>query len=145
VRVIEPQAPIPMDDAKQTIRDFKGTTGNLDADCLEATMTRLERDLATMRERANAWAVGDVEALRTLLTSSSPLEACRAAVASNPRLREQLAEAVVELDQAWLAAVERALRENPTSFAVLPMDELLRPDRRLAMLAARGYAVEPPE
>jgi len=144
VRIIEPQASIPLDDPKQTIRDFKNTTGSLDADCLAATMTRLETDLAAMRERANAWAIGDVEALRRL-PGPSPQHACRAALSSNPRLHEQLDEALVGLDQAWIAAAESALRDNARSFAVLPMDELLRPDRRLAMLAARGYTVEPPE
>ena len=145
VRIVEPQASIPLDDPRQTIRDFKGTTGDLDADCLAATMSRLENDLATMRQRANAWAIGDVEALRKLAATSSPQNACRAALSSNPHLREQLDEALVEMDQAWLSAAEQALRDNASSFAVLPMDELLRPDRRLAMLAARGYTVEPPE
>ena len=144
VRIVEPTASIPMDDAKQTIRDFKATTGDLDSECLVATMMRLETDLAAMRDRANAWAVGDIDALRRL-PSPSQQEACRAAVSSNPRLREQLDAAIVDIDKAWLAAAEQALRDNASSFAVLPMDELLRPDRRLAMLAARGYTVEPPE
>jgi hypothetical protein len=144
VRIVEPQAPIPLADPKQTIRDFKDTTGSLDVDCLAATMTRLETDLAAMRERANAWAIGDIDALRKL-PGPSPQNACRAALSSNARLREQLDEALVELDQSWLAAAEAALRDNSSSLAVLPIDELLRPDRRLAMLQARGYTVEPPE
>ena len=144
VGIVEPQAPIPLDDPKQTIRDFKDTTGNLDAECLSATMTRLETEIAAMRERANAWAIGDIGALRKL-PGPSPQNACRAALSSNARLREQLDEALVELDQAWIVAAERALQVNASSFAVLPMDELLRPDRRLAMLEARGYTVEPPE
>lgn len=144
VRIVEPQASIPMDDARQTIRDFKTTTGNLDIDCLAATMKRLETDLDAMRERANAWAVGDIEALRKL-PAPSQQDACRAAVSSNPRLHDQLENAVKQMDQAWLAAAETALRDNASTFAVLPIDELLRSDRRLAMLEARGYTVEPPE
>jgi len=144
VRIVEPQAQIPLDDPRQTIRDFKATTGNLDIDCLAATMTRLETDLSAMRDRANAWAVGDIEALRNL-PAPSQQEACRAAVSSNPRLREQLQEGMARMDQAWLAAVEQSLRDNASTFAVLPMDELLRNDRRLAMLQSRGYTVEPPE
>jgi hypothetical protein len=145
VRIVEPQASIPLDDPRQTIRDFKDTTGALDADCLAATMTRLENGLAIMRERANAWAIGDVDALRRLPPVSNPQEACRIALSGNPHLREQLAAALVEMDQAWLTAAEQALDANASSFALLPMDELMRPDRRLAMLAARGYTVEPPE
>ena len=144
VRIVEPQAQIPMDDPRQTIRDFKATTGNLDIDCLAATMTRLETDLSAMRDRANAWAVGDIDALRNL-PSPSQQEACRAAVSSNARLREQLAQGMARMDQAWLASVEQSLRDNASTFAVLPMDELLRSDRRLAMLQARGYTVEPPD
>jgi uncharacterized protein YbaP (TraB family) len=144
VRIVEPLASIPLEDPRQTIRDFKATTGNLDIDCLSATMTRLETDLGAMRDRANAWAVGDIDALRKL-PSPSQQEACRAAVSSNPRLREQLEAGMARMDQAWLAAAEQALRDNASTFAILPMDELLRTDRRLAMLESRGYTVEPPE
>jgi hypothetical protein len=143
VRVFEPQASIPVDNARQTIRDFKDTQGS-DVDCLAATMTRIETDLSAMRERANAWAVGDIGALRRL-ASPSQQDACIAAVTSNDRLRDQLKAALAQMDQAWLAAAEQALRDNASTFAVLPMDELLRPDRRLAMLESRGYTVEPPE
>jgi len=122
----------------------EATTGNLDIDCLAATMTRLETDLSAMRDRANAWAVGDIDALRKL-PSPSQQAACRAAVSSNERLREQLEQGMARMDQAWLAAVEQSLRDNASTFAVLPMDELLRSDRRLAMLQSRGYTVEPPE
>jgi len=144
VRIVEPQAQIPLDDPRQTIRDFKATTGDLDIDCLAATMKRLETDLSAMRDRANAWAVGDIEALRKL-PAPSQQDACRAAVSSNSRLREQLDQGIMRMDEAWLAAAEQALRDNASTFAVLPMDELLRNDRRLAMLQARGYTVEPPE
>jgi uncharacterized protein YbaP (TraB family) len=145
VRIVEPTASIPMDDAKQTIRDFKTTTGDLDVECLQATMRRLDNDLEATRQRANAWAIGDIDALRRLAPTSNPQEACIAAVGANPRLHAQLEAARVDMDHAWLAAAEQALRDNASSFAVLPMDELLRPDRRLAMLAARGYTVEAPE
>jgi len=144
VRIVEPQAQIPLDDPGQTIRDFKATTGNLDIDCLAATMTRLETDLTAMRDRANAWAVGDIDALRKL-PAPSQQQACRAAVSSNSRLREQLEAGIARMDQAWLAAAEQALRDNTSTFAILPMDELLRTDRRLSMLESRGYTVEPPE
>ena len=144
VRIVEPQAQIPMDDPRQTIRDFKATTGNLDIDCLAATMTRLETDLNAMRDRANAWAVGDIDALRKL-PAPSQQQACRAAVSSNPRLREQLDQGIARMDQAWLSAAEQALRDNASTFAILPIDELLRSDRRLGMLQSRGYTVEPPE
>ena len=144
VRVIEPAVKIPVDDPKQAIRDFGSTAGKLDVACLDATMRRLETDLDAMRLRANAWAVGDIAALRSL-PYPDLREACKAALESNIELRQHLDAAVVEIDAAWLKAAQKALDENTSTLAVLPMTELLKPDRRLAMLAARGYTVEPPE
>ena len=144
VPIIEAKATIPVDDPGQTIRDFKSTTGDLDIQCLSATMTRVETDMDAMRKRANAWASGDIEALRSLPYPSQQ-QACLAAVSSNPRLHQQLDTAMAEIQATWLAAAEKALNENASTFAVLPMDELLRPDRRLAKLKAKGYAVEEPE
>jgi len=144
VRIVEPEASIPLEDPKQAIHDFAAIDTKLDAQCLAATMTRLETDLAAMRERANAWAVGDLDALKKL-PSPSQQDACRAALSSNARMHEKVDAAMRQIDATWLAAAEAALRDNASSFAVLPMDELLRPDRRLAMLRERGYQVEEPE
>jgi uncharacterized protein YbaP (TraB family) len=144
VRIVEPQATIPLDDPGQTIRDFKTTTGDLDVECLTATMTRLETDLDAIRQRANAWSVGDIEALRKL-SSVSPQAICLAAISSNARLHQQVESGMAQMQATWLAAAEKALDENTSTFAVLPMDELLKPDRRLAMLKAKGYSVEEPE
>jgi hypothetical protein len=144
VPIIEPKVRIEVDDPKQALKDFRSTAGQLDVDCLEATIRRLETDLDAMRLRANAWAVGDIEALRRL-PYPDQRRACRAAVESNPDLAAHVDAALTEIDAAWISAAEKALDENASTFALLPMDELLSPHRRLAMLAARGYTVEPPE
>jgi uncharacterized protein YbaP (TraB family) len=144
VRIIEPEVKIELDDPKQALQDFRSTAGKLDIDCLEATMRRLETDLDAMRLRANAWAVGDIDALRRL-PYPDQREACKAALESNAELRQRMDAALTEIDAKWIAAAQKALDENPSTLAVLPMTELLGSDRRLAMLKARGYTVEPPE
>lgn len=144
VRIVEPAVKIEVDDPKQALQDFRSTAGPLDVECLDATMRRLETDLDAMRRRANAWAVGDIEALRNL-SYPDQRDTCIAALASNPNLRERLKEAMVQIDYVWVSAAEKALDQNESTLAVMQMTELLRPDGRLAMLAARGYAVEPPE
>ena len=144
VPIVEPEVRIEVDDPKQALQDFRSTAGKLDIDCLDATMRRLETDLDAMRQRANAWAVGDIDALRRL-PYPDQRETCRAALESNVELRQRLDAALTEIDAAWIAAAEKALDRNTSTLAVLPMTELLKADGRLAMLAARGYTVEPPE
>jgi uncharacterized protein YbaP (TraB family) len=144
VPIQTPAVKIPLDDPKQAIRDFKSTAGQLDIACLAATITRLETDLDAMRQRANAWAVGDLDALKNL-PYPDQRAACVAAVASNPNLREHMEEARARVDSEWLAAAEKALAQNRSTFAVLPIAELVKPDGRLAALRARGYAIELPE
>jgi hypothetical protein len=48
------------------------------------------------------------------------------------------------VENAWLAAAERALSENQTTFGVLPMGQMLAPDGLLQRLIAKGYRVEEP-
>jgi uncharacterized protein YbaP (TraB family) len=144
VRITEPEASIPVDDPKQTIRDFESTTGDLDAACLDATMKRLESDLDAMRQRANAWAIGDIAALGSL-PHGDLRRPCLNALSTNPRLRDQLDAAHKRVVDVWIAAAEKALAENHSTFALLPMSELLDADGRLAPLRAKGYTVEEPE
>jgi uncharacterized protein YbaP (TraB family) len=144
VRISTPQVKIPLDDPKQAIRDFNSTTGELDVACLAITIKRLETDLDAMRQRANAWAVGDLDALKNL-PYPDQRAACLAAVASNANLRDHIDEAQLRVNEAWLAAAEKALADNRSTFAILPIAELVKPDGRLAALRAAGYTIEMPE
>ena len=45
------------------IKEFKDEPLN-DLPCLESVLNRLESDLGLLRARANAWATGDIAALR---------------------------------------------------------------------------------
>ena len=144
VPVETPHVKLEIEDPKQAIADFESTAGSLDVACLERTIARLETDLGAMRARANAWAIGDLEALKNL-PYPDQRAACIAAVSSNPRLAEQLRQARQRVDGDWVAAADAALARNMSTLAVLPIAELLRPDGRLAQLRAKGYAIEDPQ
>ena len=108
-------------------------------ECFASIMTSIETDLAAMKERANAWAVGDVDALRRFDYPDSQGN-CLAMLFT----ARGLADLRDELYANWLAEAERALATHATSFSVLPMRELVASDGLLAQLAARGYTVTPP-
>jgi uncharacterized protein YbaP (TraB family) len=110
---------------------------------LLSTMKNLEADLKTARVRANAWAVGDIEALRA--QAAADTTAAQLYASSWPYLTDaELAALTVETDTRWLNAAERALRHNQTTVATLPIFMLLRPDGLLASLRARGFEVIEP-
>lgn len=107
--------------------------------CVAALLTSMETDLEGMKERANAWAVGNVGALRRF-DYPDPQGDCLAMLVSS----NGLADLRNELYATWLADAERALTTHRTTFSVLPMRELIADDGLLAKLAARGYTVTAP-
>lgn len=144
VAQFQPKVPVRIEDPKSTIKAFARTTLD-DTECFALTLDRLEADLATMRERAEAWAIGDLDLLRRLPVAD-PGPACIEAVMQASVFSEQgIAELPQRLREAWLEAAEKALSEHRSTFAVLPMRLLLGEDSVLETLAERGYAVQEPE
>ena len=138
-----PEIKVDIGDPKQAIKDFAKTSLD-DLDCFAKTLDRLESDLDTMRDRANAWATGDIEALRGLPFSDQN-QACADAILKSQVTRERgLDDLFDRLKTAWLDAAETAIAKNQTTFAVLPMSLILRSDGYVEALRARGYEVEEP-
>ncbi|MFC3550043.1 TraB/GumN family protein [Lysobacter cavernae] len=133
---------IMIEDPKAALQEFRGTRLD-DLDCFGKTLQRLESDLGTMRERANAWAIGDIAALQALPYSDQN-EACMRAATQAGVLRKRVGDIEAQVERRWLSAAEQALMKNAVTFASLPMRELLKPDGYLAKLQAKGYRVEAP-
>jgi hypothetical protein len=102
-------------------------------------VTRLETDLPMMQERARAWAVGDVDRLRHL-PYPDQREACLSALSNAPRVKALIEQAAA----GWETAAEAALTNQPVSFAMRPIYDLLAPDGTLARFRAEGASVEGP-
>jgi TraB/PrgY/gumN family len=129
--------------AKAALREFSNEALN-DQDCFRRTLDRIESDLGTMVGRANAWAEGDVEALRSL-PFQSQFAACSAVFTGNAVARKQgMDDIQVRLENAWMAAAEKSLGENASTFAVLPVGQLIQAGGFLDKLAAKGYVIEEP-
>lgn len=134
-----------------TIRDPKGMARSFartpldEVQCFRSVLDRLEGDVATAAERANAWAVGDTATLRRSAERAS-LQSCFDTFAQTDVARQMGMDDALRRSQAqWIAAAEAALGRNATTFAMLDLDELLSDDGLLARLRARGYEVVAPE
>lgn len=135
---------ITIQDPKRAIRLFKASELE-DRACLERTLDRLGQDLDVLRGRANAWATGDIAAIRAM-----PLEdqyqACVEAITESGVGRALgMGDVAARLQGQWLAKAETALAANATTFAVLPMRDLLRPGGIADILKSKGYTVLAPD
>ena len=121
------------------LEELAKVTPEAELACFATVLTTIETDLQGMKERANAWAIGDVEALKRFDYPDSQGN-CLEMLFSAPgfvELRDQLYT-------KWLTEAEQALATHETSFSVLPMWELVAADGLLAQLALRGYTVTAP-
>jgi hypothetical protein len=134
-----------LENPRGTLRDFKKSPMD-DLACFTKTIDRLEVDLDAMRARANAWATGDVELMRKL-SYPDQVAACNSAVVDSAVMKSLPGGATLEqrMRDAWLAAVEKALATNQSTFAMLPVSHILSPTGLLAALQAKGYVVEQPD
>ncbi|QEE26094.1 TraB/GumN family protein [Rhodanobacter glycinis] len=129
---------------RDAIKAFKAAAPS-DLTCFSRTLDSVEHDLPEMTERANAWAIGDLATLRAL-PDSHRRDACVSAI-TNAGFAHQLGldDVSEQLEAKWLTTARAALANDRTSFAMLPMGELLSPTGYLAKLQAQGYTVESPE
>lgn len=143
VKTTTPMVTLKIDDPAKAIREFSASSLG-DLACLEKTIARVESDLGPMATRANAWAIGDIETLRSL-PYEDQTRACLDSLLQTELARRQ---GFVDLEQRvrmeWMKAAEAALKTNRVTFATLPIANLLRPDGYLRSLEARGYVVEQP-
>jgi hypothetical protein len=143
VKITTPTLKIKIANPKSALREFSSESLN-DEECFRRTLDRIEGDLGTMAGRANAWAEGDVEALRSL-PYQNQFTACSAVFTGTAIARKQgMQDIQARIENEWLAAAEKSLNQNASTFALLPVSQLLRPDGLLARLAAKGYTVEAP-
>lgn len=131
-------------DPKALIREFNATTLS-DTDCFSKTLARIETDLDGMRQRANAWAIGDVAALRELPMEDQYVACMRAFTGNAVAQKIGFGDVSTRSTATWVAAAERALQANASTFATLPIPFLLREKGVLATLQGKGYTVEAPD
>jgi hypothetical protein len=143
VPITETKVKITLKDPKGAIKKFKQSSLN-DVECFAKTLQHLESDLETMKDRANAWATGDTALLQELSYTDQGRTCVMAMLESSALEGEDFAGLEDRIQAEWLKNAEAALGKNKSTFAVLPMRELVEADGWLAALRGRGYTVEAP-
>lgn len=143
VRIRKRAIPVKVEDPRELISDLAELPREKEVACLIATMDYIERELPDMRRRAEAWAIGDLAALRAL-PREVPRQSCAQAVLEKPAIRDLARQNQAQFDTDWSGIVDWLLLTHETSFTTLPVGRLLHPDGVLARLRAKGYVVVEP-
>lgn len=131
-------------DPKAAVKQFKAAELE-DLACLDRTLDRLGEDMEILRGRANAWATGDVATIRAM-PQTDQYQACMEAITESGIGRKLgMGDVAAKLREEWYAKAVAALDANATTFAILPMRELLRPGGVADTFKARGYTVLAPD
>jgi uncharacterized protein YbaP (TraB family) len=142
--VTTPKVEVAIDNPRAAIKQFKADSMD-DAECFRNTLDRIDIELSSMTARANAWATGDIEALREL-PQSDGMAACAAAVSESRIARERgVSDLEARVAKVWLDAASAALERNSSTFAMVPMHHLLAANGYLSSLRVMGYTIEAPD
>lgn len=133
-----------MKNPRADARLFKQVTLD-DQQCLSGILDATERDLSQATARANAWATGDLKALRAVLAAPQQ-DQCLSALGNTGFARKVgMTDIAGHMRRTWIKAAEAAIARNRQTIALLPMDQIVAADGYLWALQARGYTVTPPQ
>lgn len=128
---------------KGVLKEFK-TAQFADRECFEKTLDRVEHDLPALSARADAWARGDVQALGALPNPDLG-DVCERAMLGGAFAAKYGMDSLESQARAkWIAEAESSLARHRTTFAILPMNDVLSRSGLVAALASKGYVVEAP-
>lgn len=125
----------------KTIKKFKQTEID-DVTCFTQTLDHLAVDLDNMRLRANAWATGDLAAFAQLPITDHGSTCFQAFMNSSFAEDEGMKNLPAKVEAEWFATIDTALTNNASSFALVPIQEMLKKDTVMTKLQARGYRIE---
>jgi uncharacterized protein YbaP (TraB family) len=123
-------------DVMDTLKTMSPTAENT---CVAASLVTIESDLPRLKERAAAWATGNVARIESL-PEPAEVDACVAALDAGAPAGDLLAR----IRRSWRDAMESALRSGKPTLAVANMDMLLEKGGLLDQLKAEGYQIEAP-
>jgi len=141
---ITPKVTLDIKKPKAAIKKFKKSEMN-DLDCFATTLDRLEVDIKAMRQRANAWAYGDIAKIKALKYPDQNKSCGNAFLNTDVAQDTGITELPERLRNAWLEAAKKSLSKNKSTFAILPISILLKSNGYLDFLAAQGYTIEVPK
>ena len=127
-------------EAKPIFEALENLTDTEHSECLSLVMGALDDDVESLINYALLWADGNPQALIDNSIPRLQNSSCAEFFLNS----DQAQRLIHQSEEAWLNATQDALDNNPSSFAVLALHDVIEPDGLLNRLAARGYKLVGP-
>jgi uncharacterized protein YbaP (TraB family) len=108
---------------------FDSMSPKLQEEMLRTTMEDLDKEVAGVRDMAQAWSFGNVAAMEKMTLDE---------MKDSPELYQRL---LVQRNLNWVPHVEACIKENSSCFIVVGAAHLVGPDGLPTLLAKKGYKV----
>ena len=144
VRQTPVQYTLLVDDPRKAVKEFKRSTLD-DVSCFTLSVENIDAQLADMTRRGNAWATGDIGALRDDRTAKQRAACLNAVSDGGVAQRIGLTDVPREVRNTWLGIVDKAMATDTQAVAIVPIEDLLGDEGYLKALEAKGYKVESPD
>ena len=141
IKTTIPSLSFPIKSTSKTLKKFKRTEID-DVACFSKMLEFLTKDLDNMRLRANAWATGDIAAFAELPITDHGGECFKTIMNSSFVEEEGMKDMPAKLEAEWLNAIDNALTNNQSSFAIIGLPEILKNEGAIAKMKAKGYRIE---
>lgn len=141
IKTTVPTVYLTIKNPRKTLKNFKQSEID-DVACFGKMLEFLSKDIDNMRLRANAWATGDIAAFANLPITDHGSECFQAIMNSSFIAEEGMKDMPAKLEAEWLAAVDRSLTNNQSTFAIIGIQEILKRGDVFAKLKAKGYSIE---
>ncbi len=142
VKIRQRRFRVKIEDPKGMLAELRDLPRDKEVACLVEIMDFIDHEIPQMKRRAEAWALGDLGALRGLPPAALEPQCIELGEGTRIEQLEKTEEALFARD--WAGIVDWMLLTHETSFTTLPIGKLLEEDGVLAQLRSRGYTVEEP-
>lgn len=133
---------VKVEDPKGMFTELAALPRDQEVACLVEVMDFIDNEVPQMKRRAEAWALGDLAALRALPPAALEPQCVGLGEGTRIDKLDKAEQALFAKD--WTGIVDWLLLTHNTSFTTLPVSKLFEKDGVLAQLRAKGYTVEEP-
>jgi hypothetical protein len=123
---------------------MNGLDPEQEAACFDLRLGVLEHQVDDIKAVANAWANGSSTGFADFLDEGNIDNPCASLMLKSSE-GELLGQLELESRQLWLDAAQKALEKNRTTFAMLPLAQIMGDASFVDELGARGFAVREPQ